>query len=54
MYRQYRRLGTASLIVDIALAEARAQVETVAIGREPVDPATAAARRASRPPRWPG
>lgn len=44
MYRHYRRLGTASLIVDIALAEAKAEVETVAIGREPVDPATKAYR----------
>lgn len=44
MYRHYRRLGTASLIVDIALAETGAEVETVAIGREPVDPATTAYR----------
>lgn len=44
MYRHYRRLGTASLVVDVALAETGAEVETVAIGREPVDPATVAYR----------
>lgn len=45
MYRHYGRRGTASFIVDVALTEIGLPSETITIGRDPAEPATATYRR---------